>query len=181
MKGIKTDALLIMKSKSEVEKVFNFDNEIGGIKFETGKSLTDKKIVQEQNETFGEQIESKINEVQIKIEFDSKEINKVFDQHHCTLVKGLFPGVGKTTSVQNYQGDKILFVTPFNKLAQELRKGGHNAITLNMLLGFFGEGQQYAKFKIFNVSAYDTICFDEVMLYAPKLLKKVDQFIKKPP
>jgi len=94
------------------------------------------------------------------------------------LVKGLFPGVGKTTSVRNYEGHEILFVTPFNKLAQELRKDKHNAITLNMLVGFFGEGQEYAKFKVFDVTAYDTICFDEVMLYSPKLLKKIDRFIK---
>jgi len=47
-----------------------------------------------------------------------------------------------------------------------------------MLVGFFGEGQEYAKFKVFDVTAYDTICFDEVMLYSPKLLKKIDRFIK---
>ena len=44
IKGIKTDALLISKSKSEVEHLFTFDNKIGGVKFETGKSLTNKKL-----------------------------------------------------------------------------------------------------------------------------------------
>lgn len=176
--GIKTDALLIMKSKSEVGKFFKFDNEIGGIKFETGKCLTNKKIAQEQNQSFGQQVEIKINDIQIMNELDSKEINKIFDKNHCTLIKGLYPGVGKTTSVLNYVGHTILFITPFNKLAQALRKKGRDAITLNMLIGFFGEGQEYAKFKVFDVSAYDTICFDEVMLYAPNLLKKVDMFIK---
>ena len=112
-------------------------------------------------------------------EFDTKEINQIFDQHNITLIKGLYPGVGKTTSIKNYEGHNILFITPFNKLAQRLRKDGHNAITLNMLLGFFGEGKEYAKFKSFDVSKYDCICFDEVMLYSPKLLKKVDLFMKK--
>ena len=52
IKGIKTDALLISKSKSEVEHLFTFDNKIGGVKFETGKSLTNKKIEQEINQPF---------------------------------------------------------------------------------------------------------------------------------
>ena len=76
------------------------------------------------------------------------------------MIKGLFPGVGKTTSVINFKGHRLLFVTPFNKLAQQTRVKGHDAITLNMLLGFFGDGKDYVKFSQYDISKYDCICFD---------------------
>ena len=77
-----------------------------------------------------------------------------------------------------YEGHKILFVPPFNKLAQQFRTKGHDSVTLNMLLGFYGEGEQYTQFKAFNVDAYDCICFDEVMINPPNILKKIDLFMK---
>ena len=44
-KGIKTDAILVDNSKEELEKHFTFNShEIGGIKFESGKSCVDHRI-----------------------------------------------------------------------------------------------------------------------------------------
>src|SRR5690606_16783141 len=62
-----------------------------------------------------------------------------------------------------------------------LRKSGYNAITLNMLLGIYADGKEYTKGTRYNVSPYDIICFDEVMLYSPGELKKIDYFIKSHP
>ena len=45
-KGIKTDAILVSKSKSEIEHLFNFTSDIGGIKFESGKKCPNRKVVQ---------------------------------------------------------------------------------------------------------------------------------------
>ncbi len=39
---------------------------------------------------------------------------------------------------------KTLFITPHNKLGQELRKDGCKSITFNKLLGIYGDGQGYA-------------------------------------
>src|SRR5688500_5709349 len=80
-------------------------------------------------------------------------------------------------AVINYKGHNLLFVTPFNKLAQETRSKGHQAITLNMLLGFYGDGQEYRQFSSYNVEDYDCICFDEIMMNPPHILKKIDEFI----
>ena len=40
---------------------------------------------------------------------------------------------------------------PYNKLAQQIRSKGHDAATLNMLLGFYGEGEELKKFKSVSV------------------------------
>ena len=84
---------------------------------------------------------------------------------------GALPGVGKTTTATNYKCEKKLFVCPYNKLCQELRKKGVDSITLNMLLalGF----NVSTKRSMYGVSLYDCIIFDEIFLYTPKLLKKL--------
>ena len=45
------------------------------------------------------------------------------------LVLGEYAGVGKTTSIKNY-GNNTLFITPHNKLGQELRKDGQESSCL---------------------------------------------------
>jgi hypothetical protein len=177
--GIKTDAILVRSSKVLLEKYFQFDaTKIGALKFESGKTLINKKIIQEKNKTI-EFPEISINNINLDDEFDTKAINKIFDKYNKILIKGYFPGVGKTMSVIKYQNHKILFVTPFNKLAQELQKQEHKAITLNMLLGIFADGKEYAKTYSYDINPYDCICFDEIFLYEPKRLKKIDVFMKK--
>ena len=110
-KGIKTDAILVSKSKSEVEHLFNFTSDIGGIKFESGKKCPNRKVVQIVNEPFKVQPRT-TNDIKIIDEYDKKEINQIFDNCSRVLIQGLFPGVGKTTCVLNYENHKILFVPP---------------------------------------------------------------------
>ncbi|MBS1736426.1 MAG: hypothetical protein JSS98_07425 [Bacteroidetes bacterium] len=176
--GIKTDAILLTESRAKLDKLFKFNpGERGGIKFESGKFCTNHKVAQVVNTPFAIK-KRDVNVIKIKDEYDTNEINKVFDQHGRVGIWGDFPGVGKTTSVLNYIGKKILFVTPFNTLAQETRSKGHDAITLNMLLGFFGEGKEYSRYKAFNVEEYDCICFDEIMMNPPHILKMIDVFMR---
>ena len=180
-KGIKTDAILVDNSKEELEKHFTFNShEIGGIKFESGKSCVDHRIGQHINESFNI-VQPKVNNIVIKDEYDTREFNEKFDQYNRIMIKGLFPGVGKTTSVINFKGHRLLFVTPFNKSAQQTRVKGHDAITLNMLLGFFGDGKDYVKFSQYDISKYDCICFDEMLLHPPHILQKIDIYIKNHP
>jgi hypothetical protein len=176
--GIKTDAILVKSSRVLLEKYFQFDEtKIGALKFESGKTLINKKIVQEKNKLM-EFPEISINNIPLKDEYDTKAINGIFDAHNRILIKGVYPGVGKTTSVINFTNHKILFVTPWNSLAQDLQRKGHKAITLNMLLGIFADGKEYTKAYNYDINPYDCICFDEIFLYEPKRLKKIDIFMK---
>lgn len=90
------------------------------------------------------------------------------------LVKGLLPGVGKTTAVitlaKKYDIN-MLFVTPYNKLAIELRKDGVQCCTLAKVFGY-----KKAKSRI-NVNDYDAVCFDELALYNIKCLLGIYRFM----
>jgi hypothetical protein len=73
--GIKTDAILVKSSTVLLEKYFHFDaTKIGSIKFESGKTLRNKKIIQEKNKKFELQ-DTYLNNIQLKDEYDTKEIN----------------------------------------------------------------------------------------------------------
>ena len=120
-----------------------------------------------------------INNIEIKDEYDTNEINQIFDKHNRVLIKGLYPGVGKTTAIINYKKNKTLFVTPFNKLAQQTRIKGCDAITMNMLLGYYGDGKDYIKTVTYDISKYDHICFDEILINPPDILHKIDVFMNK--
>ncbi|HRP36790.1 MAG TPA: hypothetical protein PLS50_03195, partial [Candidatus Dojkabacteria bacterium] len=177
--GIKTDAILVSQSRVILEdKDIKFTpNERGGIKFESGKFCTNRKVEQEDNKPFDMKVRE-VNVIKINDEYNTNEINSVFDQHGRIGIWGAFPGVGKTTSVLNYKGHRLLVVTPFNTLAQDTRLKGHEAITLNMLLGFFGEGKEYVRHTAYNVEEYDCICFDEIMMNPPHVLKMIDVFMR---
>ena len=72
---------------------------------------------------------------------------------------------------------KTLFVTPYNKLCQELRRDGYDSITLNKLLNINIMGEYNKKAKPHDISDYDAICFDEVPLYQPNSLSKIYNFM----
>ena len=179
-KGIKTDAILVFESKEELEKHFTFNpDEIGGLKFETGKTCNDTPVVQRSNYVF-DIPQVQINKLEMKNEYDINDFTTIFDNHNRVLIKGLYPGVGKSYAVINYKGNhKILFVTPFNKLAQQTRIKGCDAITMNMLLGYYGDGKDYIKTVQYDVSQYDCICFDEILINPPHILQKIDTFMNK--
>lgn len=194
-KGIKTDAILVSESKEELEKLLPFTfidtsggtkvEHIGGYKFESGKSCTNNRIFQRQNEPFNIK-QPEVTEFKIKDEWKYDEFRELFDDDNNEvknnwIIKGEFPGVGKTTTITQYKHQKLLFATPFNKLAQQTRIKGHHAITLNMLLGIFGDGQEYVKMKKYDVKNYDCICFDEILMNPPKILQRVFLFMKQHP
>ena len=76
------------------------------------------------------------------------------------MILGDLPGVGKSSTVKRYEGHNIQFMSPYNKLCQELKKDGFVAITLNKLLGFFGDGVDLVNAKTYDISPFDCICFD---------------------
>lgn len=82
------------------------------------------------------------------------------------FVKGVLPGVGKTTCCKQLENDK-LFESPYNKLCQSLRKDGCKSITNNKLLGLVVKVDMLKIIKQLNSSEYDTIIFYEILLYNP--------------
>ena len=90
------------------------------------------------------------------------------------FVKGMLPGVGKTSACKNYKNS--LFVSPYNKLCQDLRNSGYDAITLNRLLG---QGiDEHMKFNKYDTSCYHCIVFDEMLLYNPHQLYSIQMYME---
>ena len=93
------------------------------------------------------------------------------------MIKCLLPGSGKTTAVKN-SGYDTLFVTPYNKLCQELRKENYDSVTLNELLNIdiCGNYNKYA--TAYNTDS-EAVCFDEILLYNTGYLNKINNFMNK--
>ena len=117
-----------------------------------------------------------VNIIALKNEYDLEEIKNVLQNNDKTLILGIFAGSGKTTSAKNC-GYKLLFVTPFNKLSQELRKDGYESVTLHKLLGMGITDEQTKTMSAMDVSEYKAICFDEIMLYTVNHLARICRYI----
>ena len=174
--GIKTDSLLVNnnpKNRKLLRQIFDLSDEIGCFKLEFDKYLTDKKIEITPNELpHIEKVE--VNEYEVKDEYDTNElINLMRDKN--IFVKGSLPGVGKTTACKNNK--EVLFISPYNKLCQQLRKDGYDSITLNKLLAIGIDDDKCIKMKKYDISQYKTLVFDEVLLYNPKQLYLIKMFM----
>ena len=90
---------------------------------------------------------------------------------------GVYPGVGKSYASQ-LASQKALYVTPYNQLCQELIVKGHTSITLHNLMSLNLKGEN-TKRKAYDVSEFDTIVFEEILLYDSKLLASILRFMKK--
>ena len=112
----------------------------------------------------------------MKDEYDVTEVREILQNNNNVMVKGLLPGSGKTTAIKN-SGYKTLFITPYNKLCQELRKEGYDSITLNKLLNINVIVEHNKHANQYDVSEYEAICFDEILLYGPHYLNKIFQFM----
>ena len=175
--GIQTDSILFEKKyENVVKQLFDFTDKIGCYKIEYGKELRGELIQRINNKIpVIDTIKCKIHT--IENERDKQEINNKINNCDSMLILGALPGVGKTTTACNYECKKKLFVCPYNKLCQELRKKNIDAITLNMLLGIGFNDEINKKSINYDVSSYDCIIFDEIFLYTPKNLKKIHEFM----
>jgi 5-methylcytosine-specific restriction endonuclease McrA len=175
--GIHVDSIIIPISNiKKLKKFIDFKDVIGGYKLELNKKLIEKPIVQGQHILQNVNIR-KVQTVNIIDEYDDNEFKQLFDNNNRTMILGALPGVGKSSAVKRFANHNTLFISPYNKLCQELKKDGFVAITLNKLLGFFGDGVDLVNTKTYDVTPFDCICFDEIALYTPNLLKRIDQFM----
>jgi hypothetical protein len=180
------DCILFEKKNLKLVKtLFDFTDKIGCYKIEYGKDLPSELVIKRTRES--PQIEKIINIVHpITNERDIKEVNKVITDSKRLLLLGELPGVGKTTTACNYVAQNKLFVCPYNRLCQELRKRSNaqkgasfSAITLNMLLGIGCNDQENSKMAKYDVSGYDCIIFDEIFLNNTNNLKRINEFMNK--
>jgi hypothetical protein len=81
-------------------------------------------------------------------EYDAAEFALIFESNSNVLVLADIPGAGKTYALKTYMRDKgaaALFVTPYNALADDLKKGDnpvYDAITFHRLLGLLAHGEE---------------------------------------
>ena len=173
--GIKTDSIMIADTPKNIKTVrglFDLSDKIGNYKIERNKFLINSEIKCNTNELPNID-EINVREHTIKDEYDNQELLNIMKDKNI-FVKGMLPGVGKTSACKNYMNS--LFVSPYNKLCQELRKSGHDAIILNKLLG---QGiDEHMKFKKFDTSTYNCIVFDEMLLYNPRQLYSIKMYME---
>ena len=60
-----------------------------------------------------------VNIIKLKDEWDVNEMREVLQKYDRVLISANLPGSGKTTATKN-SGYAMEFVTPYNKLCQEL-------------------------------------------------------------
>ena len=186
--GANVDCVLYEnKNNVDLNKIFNFENKLGCYKIEKDKKPINTELnIVVQNELI------KINEVNPVIhdivdEYNQEEFNCIYEKNNRVITIG-GGGFGKSYSVKKYD-DEILFITPFNKLSIQINKELNEkknieekkiyAITNNKLLGMHVIDD--TKLKSYDVSNIKTICFDEVYLYNPAVLMKIDKYIKAHP
>jgi len=180
--GVKTDAILVRESHDILKSLFNADDVIGGYKFESNKTCVNFKIMQRKVDFFKNMfIEFKVNKIEMKDEYDIKEMQEIYEKYPNIIALGEYPGVGKTSSITNVQKEtkiNLCFVTPFNKLAQALRQSSKNiCITLDKLLGTRPNCE--TKSLPYDVSEFKMITFDEIGLQCPNRLKTIARYMER--
>ena len=96
-------------------------------------------------------------------------------------MKDELPGTGKTTAIKN-SGYKVLFVTPYNKSCQELRKDDTKLQNYTEQIANINiPGEYTKKAKSVDLSFFDAISFDEILLFGPHCLYKVASVHRRSP
>lgn len=179
VRGIKTDCLMYEGSDKVITDNFKLSSNIGEFKIEKDKYLLNTPLILIENEL------KQINQYKsilktFEDELDTAHINKYMEEPKAILIKGLYPGVGKSTLCKN-NDKKCLFVCPYNKLCQVLRTEDYDSITYSKLFGLVGTDQEFKHIKKYDLSEYNTIVFDEIFLYEPRRLKRVAELMQEHP
>lgn len=124
--------------------------------------------------------ENKMTNKNISLDERFEEFNDLFNTN-MTILKAKVGGGGKTFSVINYytmNKKKLLIVSPYNMLCDDIKKKGLKSITLYKLLGktleCFEKKNQSVKY---NIEGFDAIHFEEIFLYNINELTWIKKFI----
>jgi hypothetical protein len=176
--SVKTDAFVI--AKADVEKartLIQFGDNMGDWRVsKTDDYLLPSDSFKLVDNTEVEIVEPTAQRVEIKDEWDTKELCKVFEDKKRVMVRAEYGGCGKSYAAAYMKklGHKVLFVCPTNKLAINT-----TGVTLNKLFGFgMADNDKITKF---DDSKYDVVVFDEVYFYSVCNLQKIKRYCEKNP
>lgn len=174
VRGIRTDCVMFDEKETkkflEAEKDINIGFDVGQWEIEyhkhtNGLSFGVDKIPMDGDFMIDyKMVKPKAFENERDVSKDSKMMQYVVKNlDKNVLIVADIAGAGKSTLCKAVcEKEKILFVAPRNALCQEIiKKDGIDAITINNLIGYTATGQMT---NPFDVSEYEVICFDEVML-----------------
>lgn len=180
--GFKTDCVFIDKNLqfSTFKKILKINSEIGNHKIENNKYLPSTELSLELNELIDIQDLTKPELRTFIDEKDTITINQYLSSKPNILIKGEFPGVGKSTLCKNYDS-KALFILPYNKLCQNVKQEGFIAVTYSKAFGLYANDIELKSLKEIDLTNYKTVIFDEALLYSPDRLKRLDKLIRKYP
>ena len=110
--------------------------------------------------------------IDIVDEYDTDKIIEIVEQNNPIMIRGLFPGTGKSYICQKMvdKDYKVIFVTPTNKLLQAFEG---EAMTVNR---FFGINYGDAKLEPFDFSTFDVVVFDEIYFSNLSIYWRIKQF-----
>jgi len=192
--GCNTDCVYIEnnedKLKSYYEKnkdLFEFEDKnsfeaLGKIKVEN-KILPNRQVIPMRHliNYYEKVVDVKINLIELKDEWDRKEINSKIERYNNLIIKADIAGAGKTSSFINYKEvscKNILFIVPWNSLKFDLKSKSLNAIILDKLKGIRWDGEDNKETgKSYDVEEYDAVVFDEIYLYPTYKLKLIQEFM----
>lgn len=183
--GFKTDSIYTDRSISITHKKiitsnFNLNNEIGNYRIENNKFLPSTLLELKENELIEIQDYTTPKIKTFEDEKDTNTINNYLSDKHSVMIKGEFPGVGKSTLCKNYD-NKSLFILPYNKLCQNLKNEGFIAMTYSKVFGLYANDIELKTLKEMDITEYKTVIFDEALLYTPDRLKRLDKLIHRYP
>ena len=190
--SVKTDCLTI--HEDDVDKVYGynfcrvwregllkFGTDIGTWRLEEKKTIT--LPTQLYTYKFNEVPEiPKISNIKVEVEdeWDTKAICEKIMLRNPVIVRGKFPGTGKSYIGEYFQkmGKNVLFVVPTNRLLQEKEV---EATTYNKFFSIAVHEDVGEKLPAFDYSPFNVVVFDEVYMSNLYVLDKVRRFIKENP
>lgn len=178
--GIKTDCIFYQGDDKIVMNNFDMSDKIGNYKIEVNKYINDKPIIMENNELIKFTDYTTVETKEFQDEKNTADINKYIKDNKVILIKGLYPGVGKSTACKKFDDDAF-FILPYNKLCQNIRTDGYDAITYCRAFGLFKDDKEMKNIKSYDLSEHNTIIFDEALLYTPDRLKRLARLINDNP
>ena len=190
--SVKTDCLTT--HEDDVDKVYGysfcrvwregllkFGTDIGTWRLEEKKTIT--LPTQLYTYKFNEAPEiPKISNIKVEVEdeWDTKAICEKIMLRNPVIVRGKFPGTGKSYIGEYFQkmGKNVLFVVPTNRLLQEKEV---EATTYNKFFSIAVHEDVGEKLPAFDYSPFNVVVFDEVYMSNLYVLDKVRRFIQENP
>ena len=118
--------------------------------------------------------------VEVEDEWDTKAICEKIMLRNPVIVRGKFPGTGKSYIGEYFQkmGKNVLFVVPTNRLLQEKEV---EATTYNKFFSIAVHEDVGEKLPAFDYSPFNVVVFDEVYMSNLYVLDKVRRLIQENP